>query len=150
MKTERSAVVLPLSVSWNTWMKLWEVGATAPFVIGYRLAGMTRTGSEPNAKDRRELTRMGQEKIDAWYEASLATGQQLFEANLELAGLVWRQVWGGAALSPAVFNAWFARLGPGVLTASLAPVHRRVVANNRRPARTRLRDVWGRPVVSIS
>jgi hypothetical protein len=117
-------------------MKMWEVGAVAPIVIGYRLAGMARAGSEPSAKDRRELTRMGQEKVDAWYEASLATGQRLFEANLALAGLFWRQVLGGA-LSPAAVNASLARLGPGMLTAGLTPVHRRVVANNRRLARSR-------------
>jgi len=118
------------------WMKMWEVGAVAPIVIGYRLAGMARAGSEPSAKDRRELTRMGQEKVDAWYEASLSTGQRLFEANLALAGMFWRQAWGGA-LSPAALTAWLARLGPGMLTAGLTPVHRRVVANNRRLARSR-------------
>ena len=128
---------IPLSPSWLTWMKMWEVGATAPMVMGYRLAGMARAGSEPSARDRREVTRMGQEKVDAWYEASLAIGQRLFEANLALAGLLWRQAWGGGALSPAVVTNWFSRLGPGVLTASLTPVHRRVVANNRRLARSR-------------
>lgn len=116
---------------------MWEVGAIAPVVMGYRLAGMARAGSEPNAKDRREVTRMGQEKVDAWYEGSLAIGQRVFEANLELAGLLWRQVFWGGALSPAALTAWLARLGPEVLTASLVPVHRRVVANNRRLARSR-------------
>jgi hypothetical protein len=136
MKRDRSAVKLPLSSSWTTWMKMWEVGATAPIVIGYRLAGMARAGSEPSTRDQREFTRMGQEKVDAWYEGSLAMGQRLFEANLALTGLFWRQVWGGA-LSPGVFTAPLARLGPGLLTDSLSPVHRRVVANNRRLSRPR-------------
>ncbi len=115
---------------------MWEIGAVAPVVIGYRLAGMARAGSEPSAKDRRELTRMGQEKADAWHEASLATGRRLFEANLAFAGLFWRQALGGA-FTPAAYTGWLARLGPGMLTAGLTPVHRRVVANNRRLARSR-------------
>ena len=134
MTTDPSKVI-PLPPLWNAWVKMWEVGAVAPLVVGYRLAGMARSGSAPTARDRRELTRMGQEKVDAWYEASLATGQRLFEANVTLAGLLWRQAWGGA-ISPAVFTNWLA-LGPGLLTAGLTPVHRRVVANNRRLGRSR-------------
>ena len=117
-------------------MKLWEVGATAPMVIGYRLMGMAPPGTPPTARQRHELNRMGQEKIDAWYEGALATGQRVFEANLALTGAFWRQVWAGS-LSPGVFTAGFARLGPQLLTAGIGPVHRRVVANNRRLSRTR-------------
>ena len=136
MKYERFAMTVPLGPSWTAWMKMWEVSAVAPIVIGYRLAGMARGGSQPNACDRREYTRMGEEKVDAWYEATLATGQRFFEANLALTGLLWRQVWGGA-FSPAVFTSGLARLGPGLLMESLTPVHRRVVANNRRLSRSR-------------
>lgn len=120
-------------------MKLWEVGVTAPMVIGYRLMGMAPPGTPPSARQRRELTRMGQEKIDAWYEGALAGGQRIFEANLALTGVFWSQVWGGA-LSPAAFTAAFARLGPQLLTDSLRPVHRRVVANNRRLSGARRRS----------
>ena len=117
-------------------MKLWEVSATAPMVIGYRLMGMAPPGTPPTARQRRELTRMGQEKMDAWYEGALATGQRMFEANLALTGVFWRQVLAGS-LSPGAFAASFARLGPQLLTDSLGPVHRRVVANNRRLSRAR-------------
>ena len=117
-------------------MKLWEVSVTAPMVIGYRLIGMAPPGTPPSARQRRELNRMRQEKFDAWYEGALATGQRIFEANLALTGVFWSQVWGGA-LSPAAFTATFARLGPELLTDSLRPVHRRVVANNRRLSGTR-------------
>jgi hypothetical protein len=117
-------------------MKTWEVAATAPLVIGYRLAGMGQASSPPNARDRREQTRMGQEKIDAWYEAALATGQQLLKAQMALTGLWWSQVMGGG-FTPAAFTARLARLGPDLLGASVTPVHRRVVANNRRLARSR-------------
>jgi hypothetical protein len=117
-------------------MKLWEVSAFAPMVIGYRLAGMAPPGSTPSARQRRESVRMGQEKVDAWYEATVATGQRLFEANVALTGLVWRQLWAGA-FSPLALTAPLAQLGPRLLTDSLSPVHRRVVANNRRLSRSR-------------
>lgn len=79
---------------------------------------------------------MSQEKLDVWSEATMATGQRLFETNMTLAGLFWRQVWSGA-FSPASFTATLAGLGPGLLTDSLTPVHRRVVANHRRLSRSR-------------
>ena len=136
MKSPRVAGSLPLAPPWATWMKLWEVSAFAPMVIGYRLAGMAPPGSTPSARQRRESVRMGQEKVDAWYEATVATGQRLFEANVALTGLVWRQLWAGA-FSPLALTAPLAQLGPRLLTDSLSPVHRRVVANNRRLSRSR-------------
>lgn len=117
--------------SFAAWVKLWEVGVTAPMVIGYRLMGMAPPGTPPTARQRRELNRMGQEKIDAWYEGALVGGQRILAANLALTGLFWRGVWAGS-LSPAAFTATFARLGPQLVTAGVGPVHRRVVANNRR------------------
>lgn len=136
MTPQRPAGGLPVAPSWATWMKLWEVGATAPLVIGYRLMGMAPPGMPPTARQQRELTRMGQEKVDAWSQGVLASGQRILEANLALTGVFWRQVWAGA-LSPGVFTAAVARLGPQLLTDSLTPVHRRVVANNRRLSRGR-------------
>jgi hypothetical protein len=136
VRTDRFAAGLPWASSWGAWTKLWEVGVTAPIVIGYRLAGMARTGSGSTARDRREVTRMGQEKVDAWSEATIAAGRRLFEANMAMAGLVWRVTWGGP-FSPTAFTARLARLGSGLLTDSVAPVHRRVVANNRRLSRAR-------------
>ena len=136
MTAQRPAGRLPVPPSWATWMKLWEVGATAPLVIGYRLMGMAPPGTPPTARQQRELTRMGQEKVDAWSEGMLATGQRIFEANLALTGVFWRQVWAGA-FSPGAFTATVARLGPQLLTDSLRPVHRRVMANNRRLSRRR-------------
>ena len=134
MKAEPLTVGLPLAPGWAAWMKMWEVGVTAPIVIGYRLAGMAQAGSHPKARDRREVTRMGQEKLDAWYEAARASGQRLFEANMALTGLFWRQVW-AAPFSPASFASRLAGLSSGLLSDSLTPVHRRVVANRRRLAR---------------
>jgi hypothetical protein len=136
MKPERRTVGFPFAPTWAAWMKMGEICATAPMVIGYRLAGMALAGSQPKARDRREASRMGQEKLDAWYEATLATGQRLFEANLALTGMFWRHVWGGA-VAPVTLTSRMAGLGQGLLTDSLTPVHRRVVANQRRLSRSR-------------
>ena len=135
-RAAQSVAGLPLASSWTTGMKLWELSAIAPLVIGYRLAGMAQAGLTPNAGDRREVARMGQEKLDAWSEATLATGQRLLETNMHLASLFWRQAWGGT-FSPATLTAALARLGPSLLTDALTPAHRRVVANHHRLARSR-------------
>jgi hypothetical protein len=93
----------------GSWMKIWQLATVAPMVIGYRLAGMALAGPEPSARDRREFNRMGQEKVDAWYEAAQAAGMRLFQANMAMAAL-----------------------GSDLLADTLAPYHRRVLANNRR------------------
>jgi len=91
---------------WLTpWLQLSEIAWTAPQVITYRLWRMALGGWPPNRRDRREYSRMGQEKVDAFAEsaAALATA------------------WPTAALS--------------MFGTSITPVHRRVVANNRRLSR---------------
>ncbi|HEV7685155.1 MAG TPA: hypothetical protein VGQ80_01220, partial [Acidimicrobiia bacterium] len=71
----------------GSWMKLGQLAAVAPMVIGYRLAGMALAGPEPSARDRREVNRMGQEKVEAWYEAAQAAGMRLLQANMAMATL---------------------------------------------------------------
>jgi hypothetical protein len=131
MTAARFAGTAPLPASVAAWAKLWELSVTAPMVIGYRLAGMAPVGTAPNARQRRELGRMGQEKVDAFSEAALAAGQRLFEANLALGGLFWRQVWSGP-FSPAMLAGRLSSIGPRLMMDNLTPYHRRVVANNRR------------------
>jgi len=131
MTAGRFAGTSSLPAPLAAWAKLWELSVTAPMVIGYRLAGMAPVGAAPNARQRHELDRMGQEKVDAFSEAALATGRRLFEANLALSGLFWRQVWAGP-LSPAVLAGRLTSIGPRLAMDNLTPYHRRVVANNRR------------------
>lgn len=134
MRADRSAAVdLPLAAS-ASWMKMWQLATVAPIVIGYRLTGMALAGAKPTARDRRELTRMGQEKVDAWYEAVQGTGARLLEANLAMATLLLRQAW-GAAPAPAAFTDSVTRLSSDLLADTLAPYHRRVLANSRRLSR---------------
>jgi hypothetical protein len=103
MPTTRSARSPLHDMSWLAcWIKACEIAWTAPLVIGNRTLRMMAGGWPPNAREQRELRRMTEEKAAAFWEASLAAAK----------------VW------PAI-------TASGV-EATLAPVHRRVVANNRR------------------
>jgi hypothetical protein len=122
--------------AYASWVKMWQLATIAPPVIGYRLAGMAVAGPEPAARDRKELARMGQEKVDAWSEAAQATGMRLMGANMEMATLLLRQAWGGAP-APAAFANRAVALSSDLLADSVAPYHRRVLANSRRLSRTK-------------
>jgi hypothetical protein len=51
-------------------MQMCEIAGTAPLVIGYRTAQMLTGGWPPSARDRREYTRMWQEKVEAFTRAA--------------------------------------------------------------------------------
>jgi hypothetical protein len=89
----------------RTWLQLVEIAWSAPVVIGYRTARMMAGGWPPSARDRREYTRMVQEKADAFGQAATA-----------------------AMTTPP-------RDIARVLGNAVAPVHRRVVANRSRLSR---------------
>jgi hypothetical protein len=102
----RSAHVRPAGAGWlSAWSKLSEIAWTAPQVISYRLWQMAWAGWPPSGRDRREYSRMGQEKVDAFAESAAALA------------MAW----------PATAAA--------MLNKSVAPVHRRVRANHRRLSR---------------
>ena len=134
MKSDRYAVN-PLA-AYASWMKMWQLATIAPMVIGYRLAGMAVAGPQPTARDRKEVARMGQEKFDAWSEAAQATGMRIIQANMAMATLLLRLAWGGAP-APAAFVNSATKLSSDLLADTLAPYHRRVLANSRRLSRTR-------------
>jgi hypothetical protein len=87
------------------WLQLVEIAWSAPLVIGYRTARMMTGGWPPNARDRREYTRMVQEKTEAFGQAAVAAMTTPPRDTARAVGDV------------------------------LAPVHRRVVANRRRLSR---------------
>lgn len=89
----------------RAWMQLAEMTWSAPMVIGYRTSRMLTGGWPPSARDRREYTRMWQEKADAFGRAYVA-----------------------ALTTPPTEAAQ-------VFANAVRPVHRRVVANRRRLSR---------------
>jgi len=61
------------ATDWITpWMQACEIACTAPLVIGYRTTRMLTGGWPPSARDRREYTRMWQEKVEAFTQAAIA------------------------------------------------------------------------------
>lgn len=105
-RTRRTAPAAPPGTEWvRAWTQLAEIAWSAPLVIGHRTARMMLGGWPPTARDRREYTRMWQEKVDAFGQAYLA-----------------------AWASPA-------RSTPRAFGRAVRPVHRRVVSNRRRLAR---------------
>jgi hypothetical protein len=108
----------PLVAWWQLSLQAWEVAVTAPLVISHRLARMAAAGTNPTARDRREFTRMSEEKVAAGYE-SLAAMATSFAG---LGVISWAEsVDAGLRLAGAGF----------------APVHSRVMANSRRLGRRR-------------
>jgi len=77
--------------------------------------------------DRREMQRMGTEKVLAFWESMNAMGLQVAKANQEYALFAMRQWW-----SPWMTPLQMANAATKVLEKGLAPVHRRAAANARR------------------
>jgi hypothetical protein len=106
MTTQKRTVLGSLpGAGWvRPWMQLVEITCSAPVVIAYRTARMMTGGWPPSARDRREYTRMVQEKAEAFGQAAVA-----------------------AVTTPPKDTA-------KALGNIVAPVHKRVVSNRRRLA----------------
>ena len=140
---------------WRNALKTWEIVVAAPQVIAHRTARMAAAGSSPSARDRKEFTRMSQEKIDAFGESLFAMAAPMFKMHQEFALLAMRQWWSTwanpallAGASPeriAKAHATFMRkLAAGATSKQiqdsfsrmvgkgLAPVHKRATANAKR------------------
>jgi hypothetical protein len=73
MSPSRHVTRAPSATDWIApWMQMCEIAATAPLVIGYRTARMLTGGWPPSTRDRREYTRMWQEKVEAFTRAAMA------------------------------------------------------------------------------
>ena len=73
MPPSRHVTRAPSATDWIApWMQMCEIACTAPLVIWYRTARMLTGGWPPSARDRREYTRMWQEKAEAFTRAATA------------------------------------------------------------------------------
>lgn len=117
-----------------------ELAFAAPQVISHRMQQMMTDGHAPSEKVRREMQRMGSEKMHAFIESWTAMSLQAAAAQQQLALSMWHawfspvtrrsvqrmgRQWQGAALD--------------VASKGLAPVHRRAVANAKRLAKSKRR-----------
>ena len=98
--------------------KAVELSLVAPQVIALR---SLRT------HDRREMQRMGTEKVLAFWESMNAMGLQMAKAQQDYALFAMRQWW-----SPWMTPLQMTRAATKVLEKGLAPVHKRVAGNARR------------------
>ena len=104
--------------------KSTELAFAAPFVVAHRLNRMALAGTSPNARDRKEFTRMGTEKMLAFNRSWYAMWMEAARANQALAMSLYRSYWTASQR---------------VMLAGLVPVHRGAVANAKRLSRVKLR-----------
>jgi hypothetical protein len=111
-----------------------DLGFAVPQVIAHRVARMMVAGGSPSARDRRELHRMGTEKILAANEAWNAMAVQAVLENQKLALSFMQSLWfpwlQSETAAMQLSNAALDILGKG-----MAPVRRRAVANAKRLGR---------------
>ena len=110
-----------------------ELALGCPEVIGRRAARMAMTGAMPGTKDRRELHRMGAEKVSAFAEAWNGMATEVFRVNQALTVSFWRWYW--YSWIPGRTSGWAPPLQSAVLSIlnrGTAPFHRRVIANVKR------------------
>ena len=124
-----------------------ELGAAAPAVIALRTARMLAAGASPTAADRREMSRMVGEKLDAfgrsWWMMASRQQQAAFEAWLALARMGWAMWMRPFPLASSTrarrdlqaLQRRINRSQAAVLASGVAPLHRTATANLRRLAR---------------
>jgi hypothetical protein len=131
-------------------MQSLELAFAVPQVIAHRSARMLAAGARPTIDDQQEIFRMGSEKFEAFTEAWTAMSLQAVNANqrLMLAMLrSWWTPWIRLPFSPLSVTRRSTRAaqrrlqhaGIGLLSAAVAPVHRRAIANAKRLQRRRSR-----------
>ena len=111
-----------------------ELAWAAPQVVLHRLARMASAGTQPSARDRREFTRMGHEKVLAFYQSGVAFWTQMLRLQMQwsqsLLTMAWAMALGARPRRPSSRAAGDATTR--LLAAGLAPLHVAAVANARR------------------
>jgi hypothetical protein len=77
--------------------KIGEMSMASAQVIAHRTTRLAAAGPMPNARDRQEFTRMGQEKIEAATESARAIAAHLTTMNLKLGARALRHMMTGTA-----------------------------------------------------
>lgn len=114
-------------------LNLAELAVAAPQVIGHRMQRMMLAGHAPTEQDRREMRRMGSEKVQAFAESWTAMSLQAAAAQQQMALSLWR-AWFSPMTSRSAtrLSQQWQRAALDVAGKGLEPVHRRAVANARR------------------
>lgn len=123
----RRPAPLPFLLWTDLALRTGEMLAASAQVITHRTGRMAAAGPSPNARDRKEFTRMGLEKVEAANLSAMAMGRQLMNAQLAFGLSAWKNM---AQLSD---------LGAKVATQGLKPIHARATGNAKRLARVKKR-----------
>jgi len=99
-----------------------ELAFATPYVVAHRLTRMALAGPTPSARDRKEFTKMGSEKLLAFNQSWKGMFVEVARANQRLTLSFWNSYWSTAQR---------------VMLAGLLPVHRGAVGNARRLGRLR-------------
>ena len=113
---------------------------TAPQVVAHRLARMAQVGPVLSARDRREFSRMGAEKVTAFYESWNAMLAQCWRIQQEMWSASLRAMWfpwQARPFNPARQMQAFHSATSRILERGMVPVRKRTVANARRLGRMR-------------
>jgi len=111
----------------STSSRMLELGMLAPAVAGSRLARMALEGASPSARGRSDLVAMVLEKQVAFAQAWSAMWIETARMQMQY-GAAWM-----SSVPTAAQTARMADVGLRRIAAkTLAPVHRKVVANARR------------------
>lgn len=133
----------------NALTRSLELGAAAPAVIAMRTARMMAAGASPTAADRREMSRMVSEKVDAFGRSWWAMASRQQQAGLQAWFALARACWAPwmrpfSLASSAATRRDLQRLQrslnrsqAAVFSSGLAPLHRTATANLRRLSRLR-------------
>lgn len=164
MKSLGSASPMAVWTPWFAWadilFKTAEMAMASGQVIGHRVQRMGQADLPLSARDAKEFTLMGREKLEAASESAQAMSQFWWRAQQQAASGMWAQVlglgtawWslagggsavpagqGAAAWSKAWSEPWKQAaqwsLSPtGLLNQGLQPIHSRATANARRLGR---------------
>lgn len=109
-----------------------RMAVAVPQVVAHRLARLALAGATPDARDRREFTRMGAEKVAAFQQSWWQMGVAALAAQQRVALAM-------MSGNPARVAQALARAGTDVAAQGLAPVSRRATANAKRLRKTPLR-----------
>jgi hypothetical protein len=122
----------------DTASQLATLSSRAPLVVARRM--MQMADPTPDAADRRELRRMGSEKLTAMQEGWTAMAMQALSLQ-QRAWMTWLQSAWTPWQSGTPMQAWTRAIADAdsVLAAGLRPATRRVSANARRLSRPRRR-----------
>ena len=92
--------------AWAPWfdlaVKTGEMLGASAYVIGHRADRLARAGTKPSARDRREFTRMVEEKFEAAAESAVAMAPALWSLQARGAEIAARQMLAGLQAMIAV------------------------------------------------